>query len=233
MADNDEYRVPEETEGEFKRVPPELIKPPSKLPPDLIKRIVIIIGVIFLGVILLKIVGYIFWHKPTSNQMTTLPSLALTPQSNGAVKTMAPTLDNRVGALEATSAENKNRLEKLEANVSDLQNSMGVMTSQLTAINNALQDISHQVADQADQLKMLTAPKITKVVPAVIVPRVNYFVQALIPGRAWLRTSNGGILTVRIGDSIPGYGMVESIDPSQGVITTSSGETIQFKSDDS
>ena len=62
---------------------------------------------------------------------------------------------------------------------------------------------------------------------------MNYYVQAVIPGRAWLIATNGSTLTVRQGSSVRGYGVVQSIDAVQGRVNTSSGRVIRFSQDDS
>lgn len=49
-------------------------------------------------------------------------------------------------------------------------------------------------------------------------PRVPYSVQAIIPGRAWLRANNGDTVTVAEGDEIKGVGRVTKIDPYDGVV---------------
>ena len=51
---------------------------------------------------------------------------------------------------------------------------------------------------------------------------VKMVVQAAIPGRAWLRSERGELLTVIPGDEVPGYGRVVSIDAASGTVVTSS-----------
>lgn len=234
MNNDEEYRLPEETEGEYKTIPPELIKKPNGFA-GLIKRIAIILAVLVLLFGTYKLIKSIWTKRGAVPKVSTQPQMpAVLPlTSQGFPGQQTPGVDARVTTLEAANAENKVRLEKVEANVAEIQNTMSTMTSQLTAINNTLQDLSQKVTDQAALvIKLSSAPKVAK--PVVATPRKTYYVQAAIPGRAWLKTGkNGEILTVRIGDNIPGLGMVEGIDPGSGVITTSSGESIQFRSDES
>lgn len=49
-------------------------------------------------------------------------------------------------------------------------------------------------------------------------PTVPYSVQAIIPGRAWLRSDSGDTVTVTEGDQINGVGQVTRIDPYDGVV---------------
>ena len=48
-------------------------------------------------------------------------------------------------------------------------------------------------------------------------------VEAVISGRAWLRSVTGQAFSVTIGDKIPGYGKVIKIDSTKGTLTTDSG----------
>ena len=64
-------------------------------------------------------------------------------------------------------------------------------------------------------------------------PPIHYYIQAVIPGRAWIIATNGSTLTVREGTNIAGYGIVRLIDPLDGRIVTSSGQIIRFSQEDS
>ena len=57
---------------------------------------------------------------------------------------------------------------------------------------------------------------------------VTYYVQAIIPGRAWLINANGETLTVLVGSKIPGYGTVTKIHAQEGRVFTSSGKILKF-----
>jgi intracellular multiplication protein IcmG len=63
-------------------------------------------------------------------------------------------------------------------------------------------------------------------------PKMEYFVQAIIPGRAWIINEKGQAITVRVGSEIPGYGIVKEIDPPEGRVVMSSSKVFRFKHDD-
>ncbi len=50
--------------------------------------------------------------------------------------------------------------------------------------------------------------------------------QAIIPGRAWLKSDSGDTVTVAEGDLLKGYGRVTKIDPYDGVVTIDNGNRI-------
>lgn len=56
-------------------------------------------------------------------------------------------------------------------------------------------------------------------------PKPHYRVQAAVPGRAWLKNDDGDTLSVAVGDNLPGYGIVVSIDGVEGYVLTSAGVT--------
>ena len=51
----------------------------------------------------------------------------------------------------------------------------------------------------------------------------GYFVEAVIPGRAWLQAADGTTTTVSKGDTLPGYGKVKSINSYSGTVKTTRG----------
>lgn len=58
---------------------------------------------------------------------------------------------------------------------------------------------------------------------------VAYYVQAIIPGRAWIGDSNGRIVTVTQGDRLEALNStVKDIDPINGVVTLSNGRQIEY-----
>lgn len=56
---------------------------------------------------------------------------------------------------------------------------------------------------------------------------LEYVVHAVIPGRAWLKSAKGQIITVTEGENLGNYGKILVIDASNGVVLTSSGITFR------
>ena len=107
----------------------------------------------------------------------------------------------------------------------------------MTELNGVIANLSAKVDQQSREIEGLTIRRqeANKVyhrgAQATHFPK--YHIQAVIPGRAWLIATNGATLTVREGTAVAGYGMVRLIDPSQGRVTTSSGQVIRFSQEDS
>lgn len=58
------------------------------------------------------------------------------------------------------------------------------------------------------------------------VPRITYTVQAIIPGRAWLKSESGDTVTVAEGDMLRDYGRIAKIDPYDGIVNIDVGNKI-------
>ncbi len=144
----------------------------------------------------------------------------------------------------------KQKLTQIEQNQNNMQAQMQVINSQSLAFNSnisALSDKVNQLSQQVTQLseviqtqsqlmavlKEKLKPKPVKRVMINPIPTVKYYLQAVIPGRAWIIATNGSTLTVRQGSTIPGYGIVKNINPIDGRVSTSSGQIIRFSQDDS
>ena len=162
-------------------------------------------------------------------------SLPTKQQGGGFAPASLSGLDNRLANIEEGNAEAQTKIERANANLAELQNTLTTMTSQ---------DLSSQVTQQAHQLQVLSVTTKEKksvqnnlvpsnhVITPVVAKKRHYYIQALIPGRAWLYAGEY-TTTVRIGDSLPGYGTVTGIDTDQSIVTTSSGDIIAFQSDES
>lgn len=135
-------------------------------------------------------------------------------------------LAGRVQVLETQLAQTASQLSTYQTQAAAAQSSadamaktVGQVETQMTQINNALQTL-------------INASKSPNVEPQAMGPTLpparSYLVQAIIPGRAWLKANNGQIITVGLGDAIPGFGKVVLIDPQNGIVQTDAGLIINY-----
>jgi len=112
-------------------------------------------------------------------------------------------------------------------------------TTQNKSLQSQIQTLSTRVADMETQINQLVqvltrrnhaAPPSSMNTPAPHVQparspevKIAYNVQAIIPGRAWLKSENGETLTVAEGDVIRDVGRVTKIDPYDGVVEINTG----------
>ncbi|STX28152.1 protein IcmG (DotF) [Legionella beliardensis] len=182
-------------------------------------------------------------------QPTDIAPIQTTTSSTSTTTTQTPTTVTTPPSPDISQLDQK--VSALDINQQNIRSDIGTLSNQLTSINTNISNLnvkmdnlsqiittlSATIERQTNQLTALTvvkkAPKIKRVVRRVIAPRTIYYIQAVIPGRAWLIASNGSTLTVREGTNIPGYGVVKLIDPNQGRVLTSSGQIIRFSQQDS
>lgn len=129
--------------------------------------------------------------------------------------------------INAKLTQNDSRMNSLEQQIADLNNSLSQLHDGLLNVQANLvqtQALEKQIKYYKQQLNVLTARKIRL--------KKQYFVQAVVPGRAWLRGADGTATTVAVDDSLPGYGKIKSIDPYSGTVTTSTGVKIYYGLDE-
>lgn len=134
-------------------------------------------------------------------------------------------------------------IQRVQTDVNDIKNSLADLQGTLSTLNYSLQGLTEQMKQQQtileSQEKLLKVlqpkpkakPKTTR---AITKKRKLYYVDAMIPGRAWLKTRNGDeTITVSEGDKILGYqGVVVQIDANAGEVVMSSGQIIRYKEDE-
>lgn len=148
----------------------------------------------------------------------------------------------------------RDRLSLLEKEQTDLQAQISTLSAQMLTLNSNINTTATNLKQISDQLSQLTTvvqneakaqaelvDKMEKQAKMGFGPgrmglpgqQVQYFLQAIIPGRAWLVSSEGETLTVSRGSPLGNYGKVSFIDAASGRVLTSSGQTITFSRDDS
>jgi len=132
-----------------------------------------------------------------------------TTQSQGAAENYMP-----------RSAEVDNELNALQGKLQDMNARMANMESTLTRLSQMIQELKTAKPQAANG----NAPMKARAKP--FVPKMNFSVQAIIPGRAWLKSENGDTVTVTQGDILQGYGRVVKIDPYDGNVQVDVGGRI-------
>ena len=133
--------------------------------------------------------------------------------------------------LDGLQEENATLNKKLD----DMNHHLAVLSTQLTTLqtqNSILRSNQARMASDegyhfnASGAITTAAVSSTQAASATANTKPIYTVQAVIPGRAWLSTNDGSTLTVAVGDVVPGFGEVVSIDSMKGLVVTRSGQVI-------
>ncbi|MBP6103822.1 MAG: hypothetical protein KBD23_02755 [Gammaproteobacteria bacterium] len=129
------------------------------------------------------------------------------------------TMDQR---LSTSNAIIDQRLSTLTNTTSTLSQDVGGVKNQLSQVRDTLKD------EGLDRPAVLRAPfDQTNAQQTVDIENPEYQVHAVIPGRAWLKSTKGTIITVAEGDNLGNYGKVLVIDAAHGLVLTSSGVTFR------
>lgn len=205
----------------------------------------IAIGVIIVAIVMFKFIGSIFSSKGSEVKAPVLAPVVKSampvipmpqPQPIQAVQNPSSEFNQKISALEVSQGNIRSDVNNFNNQISTLSTNVNDLNAKLDQLTQAMTTLANQASAQSQQLALLSArskPTVRHVVQAAPVSAaIYYYIQAVIPGRAWLVSANGATITVREGTSVPGYGVVKLIDPAQGRIVTSSGRIIAFSQQD-
>lgn len=233
-------------------------KGPNK---DVRRNALIAVGVIVAAMVGYKVVGGIFSGKSTTEnkggnlppspvtavapqqQIQPMPQLQPKPIQQAAPQPTLPVaqdtaLKQQVESIATNQQNVQSQVSSMNEQVGNVYNNVNNLSAQITQLNQTITDLTSQLNKQSEVIAVLMERTKPKVVRRVLPPQryghANiYYINAVIPGRAWLIGTNGSTLTVREGTKIAGYGVVKLIDSMEGRVLTSSGRTIRFSQDDS
>lgn len=225
------------------------------------RNALIVVVLVVLAMLAYKFMGAFFTPKTTTPQSniqsaatdsTQTPVVSQPEATPEPVVSQPPATDNPPVAATPDISQVEQRLSVLEVGQENLRSELNSLNDQLGSVSSNINDLSNKINSLNQTVSMLSSKldeqsqkMITSSVrqqpkrvvhPRVVrkvVPQSVYYIQAVIPGRAWLISTNGSTLTVREGTIIAGYGVVKLIDPNQGRVITSSGRVIRFNPQDS
>lgn len=224
-----------------------------------IKRNAIIAVIVFVGVMFgYKLIGSYFLGtkteiseiKPVITAPTPAPSPAPSPAPIEPVSVVetpqplpapsepsSPEIKSNLSSLVLGQEHLNTKIATFSDQMDSMQSKMNILTDKMAELNQTLVSLNDKLDSQSQTIERLSAKRVAA---PVVRHRdraerrvIRYYIQAVIPGRAWLVAENGSTLTVREGSRIPGYGLVKLIDPNQGRVMTSSGLVIRFSQNDS
>lgn len=148
----------------------------------------------------------------------------------------SPELENKMNTILSDQSKMQSDLQSVMSNESSMQTNIQALSAKIDELTKMIGTLNTQLTTQADEIKKIEMRRVAppKIRHAVVHKRSaikmeRLYLQAVIPGRAWLIKKNGtDTITVREGTRVPGYGVVQLIDPSQGRVVMSSGVVITF-----
>lgn len=247
--DDDEYHLEDdhfddENQPSFDEEPPKR----KKSWRDFIgKRVIVVLGIIVAIIIVYKFLA-------VKNAATQQADLGLDQQNGNAAQiTAAPVnpapsqvaeqstaLQAQVQTLSEQNAKDSTQIQSIQTDVARLNDTMSQLQLSLNTLNQSLASLSTDVTT----IKTVPVGKVScgcgacnscaeKATRTVhhrryYGPGITYHLKAVVPGRAWIQSTTGLLTTVKVGDSLSGYGVVKAINATQGWVGTSSGRVIQY-----
>lgn len=152
----------------------------------------------------------------------------------------APTLTSvaeKEAALEAELKTFESQFSEATAVDSDKVNALDqkvtMLFEQLKSVNTKLMNQEKSINQLKSSIKSMLAENDR--VSAMAKRRreaVLYTVNAIVPGRVWLKAANGHEFTASVGDRLDGYGTILKIEADYGRVVTSTGRVIYTGNDD-
>ncbi len=136
--------------------------------------------------------------------------LATVEQQNSAIMNLMQTqYAQKIADTELQNTQLRTQVQELTARISNMEVAFRQLTKLLRNAGPGASTVSSR-----------------EPVARVTQPGTKYMVQAIIPGRAWLKSDSGETVTVAEGDLLKGYGRITKIDPYDGVVDIDTGTRV-------
>jgi intracellular multiplication protein IcmG len=143
------------------------------------------------------------------------------PSSSDQIEQVQSSMQQKIDAATQEIAGNRGQLLGLKDAVSQAQQDISSISQNVSQLTVAMQQLLLEMQQLKSPAKTKSKKKATK-------PLVVYHIRAIVPGRVWIESADGKSATLRVGDSLEGYGTVEVISPQQGMVLMSDGSYIQY-----
>ncbi|EKD54051.1 MAG: hypothetical protein ACD_60C00127G0004 [uncultured bacterium] len=155
----------------------------------------------------------------TIQNKNVLDRIATLEQQNTAMMNILQTqYAQKMSDTEIQNNQLRTQVQELNARVGAIE----VAFRQLTKILRGMRNPASPMAMSNDGSGMYSAAQPTR----TLQPKVGYTVQAIIPGRAWLKSESGDTVTVAEGDVLKDFGRIMKIDPYDGVVNVDTGNKV-------
>lgn len=215
------------------------------------RNLMIAVGVIAVIFTVYKLMGLYFTpkQKTSAKAKATITKVApvkrATPKKMTSIKTVKPVVASTPVVTKQSIDNLKNEITVLvrqqnmanKTELDRLNSSVGTIRTELIDIQNTIEQLKKTAESLDKKLAQRAAPAKRKVIKKRRkrvyrgVPRArrtHYVIQAMIPGRAWIKSKKGSTLTISAGSRVPGYGIVREIDAQRGIVITHTGATIKY-----
>lgn len=166
------------------------------------------------------------------------PAVIVVPAaaSTASAEKIAMLQEENAKLMQQIKSDASARMATYEAQTTTLQGKVQELNLRLTSLETTLARLGRLVQEMKTHNRpiegtMPPVPSDAQVMQAspvnkYLAPHMAYSVQAIIPGRAWLKSDAGDTVTVAEGDVLKDYGRIMKIDPYDGVVQIDTGTKI-------
>lgn len=167
------------------------------------------------------------------SQLAVLPTPIVVGKTSLTSETNDSAVRKQLDILSQEVESNREQLAELNNSLSQGQQVMENLNKNIAGLSAALKDIGDKVQQLASNTSKETKLVTKKAVKSNIIKKKIpvYHIKAIVPERVWLESDTGETVSVRVGDTLDGYGSVQAISPKQGIVVTSS-TVIKYGSND-
>ena len=217
--------------------------------PMVIRNALIAVFTLVFGILLYKVIHNLYVRhtvavpKPqpiVTKQQVVEPPVAPQPIVHDNTAVIKANIDDKLSMVTESQQNVQTELASMTQNVNNMETQMTEVSANMANMSQLIEALQAKVTEQSQLIENLLAVRKHEYATKHHYHRrhthastLKYYVQAVIPGRAWLIATNGVTLTVRQGTAIRGYGIVQFIDATRGRVMTSSGKVIKFSQEDS
>ena len=145
-----------------------------------------------------------------------------------------PSVSEKQSDQSQSITENKSKIDAIIEENSFLSSAVRKMNTEKSKMNNRIEDLESEVDslvaaldETKSQLAALEKKMTEKDMPKKAKKEITYIIRAVVEGRAWLDSSTGSNVTVKVGDQLKHYGFITKIDAVNSIVYTSSGKEIR------
>jgi len=189
------------------------------------KRVVLTLAIIVIAIIAVR-----FFNSEHAAQQTAKPSVLIPAEPTITVPQPSHELSDSLNALQDRVSRTDHQMQALQSQVVDMQNRLDQARADNRQLKQTVVDLSTQFEALTEQVNQLLGAHHIPVKKAT--PQIIFHLRAIVPDRAWITSDTGEALTVTIGDHVPSYGTIRTIDSKNGVIETSGGRRIVYGQND-
>lgn len=138
-------------------------------------------------------------------------------------------LANKISGLENQNANMMNTIQtQFAQKMSEYEMQNRLLQEKVLILNKRLANMEATLNKMAQIVREggIRTTRTVVAAPRPPEPKMIYTIQAIIPGRAWLKSETGDTVTVAEGDLLKDYGRIVKIDPYDGIVQIDNGNRI-------